>query len=217
MTKINNALFGFTEREGFYKLVLPVKPSKLTYPTTDMPLAVYVPYRKGKPPIECEEWLQSQGFERLIKLERYICKGEQCSPGDNMELPKNITTAEADEAYAFLNRYFDWIEMDLPPRDMYIEDNSFCVRDDDGSLLGVVYDMGHTRIVAVSPETRGQGLGGKLYRAYMEQAAQDGKTPTFYEWIRPDNFESISMFKKIGFEKDTLITDCWIKNKRSCM
>ena len=215
MTKINTAgLSEFVKREGFYKLVLLNKPSNLIFPQTELPLAVYVPYRAGKPPTECKEWLKSQGFERLTTLERYICRGDRSlgSSADNTELPTNaITTATADETYAFLRQYFTWEEMDLPPRETFEPNDTFCARTNDGSLLGIVYNMGHTRIVATAPEARGQGICGKLYRAFMEPAAQNGKAPTFYEWIKPDNFSSIAMFKKLGFEKDSLVTDCWVR------
>jgi len=210
MMKINNGggLFGFAKREGFYKLVLYSKPSKLAFPTTDMPLVIYVPYRYGNAPIETEKWLQSQGFKHLIKLERYVLKNYNPL---SKEPSNNVAAASADEVYKFLNQYFSWIDMDLPPRDTYNPENSFCHRADNGELQGVVYDMGHTRIVAVSSAARGLGIGGKLYRAYMERAMQDRKTPAFYEWIRPDNSASIAMFRKLGFEKDTLVSDCWVK------
>jgi len=213
MTKFNSALFEFTRREGFYKLVLTAKPSKLEFPATDLPLAIYVPYRAGKPPTELEEWLSEQGFTRTIRLEKYICRGEPCSPANHTELisgehssPLHITQPTVDETYEFLFQHFAATEMDLPTHDEFNPDNAYCVRADGGKLQGVLYDMGNTRIIAVSPDARGLGIGGKLYRAFAERS---GKSQ-FVEWIRPDNAASIAMFRKLGFEKDSLVSDCWV-------
>jgi len=227
--KINSALFGFVKREGFYKLVLTAKPSKLEFPETDLPLAIYVPYRAGKAPIELEQWLSEQGFERTIKLEKYTCRGELCSPVcDDLGLATGgltpplqkiavkpttgehgspLQTLTADEVYSFLFQHFTATEMDLPPREEFNADNAYCVRADAGNLLGVLYDMEHTRVLAISLEARGLGVGGKLYRAFAEWSG----LRQFVEWIRPDNAASIAMFRKLGFEKDTLVTDCWVK------
>jgi len=203
--KINSALFGFVKREGFYKLVLTAKPSKLEFPETDLPLAIYVPYRAGKPPIELEQWLSEQGFERTIKLEKWKTMDNGQWTMDNY---MSITHPTADETYEFLFQHFTATEMDLPPREEFNADNAYRVRADGGSLLGVLYDMEHTRVLAVSPEARGLGVGGKLYRAFAERSG----LRQFVEWIRPDNAASIAMFRKLGFEKDTLVTDCWVKN-----
>jgi len=231
-----SGLFTFIEREGFCKLVFrltkhpsrenSVPPSLLKRAlNADEPLAAYLVYREDKPPKAAAEWLMSQGFSHSVRLERWVCRGAHCASADKLQLcspadhpvgyrrhpsteGKYITTAA--ETYEFLHQYFGAEEMDLPPRDMFQIGDALCVRAEDGSLVGVIYDMGHTRIIAVSPAARGQGLGVKLYRAFMKNAASDGKIPTLYEWIRPDNASSIAMFKKLGFEKDTLVTDCYI-------
>jgi len=238
----DDGLFMFIEREGFWKLVFRIKtvdaglvgddsqnhPVASCHPSKEgnRTLATYLVYRERKSPIECEEWLQSQGFERLMRLERYVLKSRNISqdhthtnkrylaPNEGNKITiaegSDITTSGVDEVYTFLNQYFSFEEMDLPARDMYDENNSFCERSDSGELQGVVYDMGYTRIAAVSPDARGSGIGRKLYHAYMESAMQGG-TQTFCEWIRPDNHASIAMFKKLGFEKDTLVSNCWVK------
>ena len=202
----NGGLFTFAERDGFCKLIFRLRDNSAKLPPGDEPIAAYLVYREGKPPGDAEKWLASQGFTHLVKLERYVCKSGVLTSDDDGDI---ITTATADETYSMLYQHFGAEEMDLPPRDMFSDENTYCIRADDRSLLGVVYDMGHTRIVAVSPAARGQGIGGKLYRAYMAQAMRGGKNPIFYEWIRPDNVSSIAMFRKLGFERDSLITDCY--------
>ncbi|MCL2699448.1 MAG: GNAT family N-acetyltransferase, partial [Defluviitaleaceae bacterium] len=64
-----------------------------------------------------------------------------------------------------------------------------------------------------SPGARGQGIGGRTYRAFAAQAASGGASPMFYEWIHPGNASSIAMFAKLGFKKDTLVTDCYARKE----
>jgi ribosomal protein S18 acetylase RimI-like enzyme len=171
------------------------------------PLAAYLVYREGKPPLDSEKWLISRGFTHSTKLERYAAKqiiGELSCDG--------ISTASTEETYAMLSELFSKEEMDLPCRDMF-RDGAICVRGNEG-VSGVICDMGHTRIIAVHPSVRGQGIGGRLYRAYVAQALSDSKgSPVFNEWIRHDNTASIAMFRKLGFCKSTLVTDCYISGR----
>ncbi|MCL2838409.1 MAG: GNAT family N-acetyltransferase [Oscillospiraceae bacterium] len=216
-------LFTFIERDGFCKLIFRLRDDSAALPPIDKPLAAYLVYREGKPLSDAENWLAAQGFAHSVKLERYVWKtinnvqctidnyGENFAKNARFQFDKSIETATADETYSMLYQHFGAEEMDLPPQDMFSRESTYCVRGDDGSLLGVVYDMGHTRIIAVSPAARGMGIGGKLYRAYMAQVMLDGKNPIFYEWIRPDNSASIAMFRKLGFERDSLVTDCYVR------
>jgi len=203
-----NALFCFVQREGFSKLIFRLRDYCATLPafseSFSTPIAAYLVYREDKPPAEDEKWLLSQGFSHSLKLVRYTAhniKSERREDG--------ISTATAREAYSMLFEFFGAEEMDLPCMEMY-DGSAFCTRADYGSLSGVIYDLGHTRIVAVSPAVRGQGLGGRLYSAFVSNALEKGKNAVFSEWIRPDNFSSIAMFEKLGFVKDTLVTDCYV-------
>jgi GNAT superfamily N-acetyltransferase len=215
----DSGLFTFIQREGFRKLIFRLRETSAVLPPIGEPIAAYLVYREGNPQTDNENWLRSQGFEHLMKLERYVCRGDLQSPANNHPVrfastpPQRgiVATATADETYEFLHKLFGAEEMDLPACDMFDPADTFCVKADNGNLQGIVYDMGHTRIVAVSPDARGLGIGGKLYRAFMEKSLQNGKNPTFYEWIKPDNLSSIAMFKKLGFEKDTLVTDCYVR------
>jgi len=219
----DRGLFTLVERDGFCKLIFRLQDDSAVLPSIDKPIAVYLVYREGKSPTDAEKWLAAQGFAHSVKLERYVCKtmnneqltinsvGENFAKNAKFQFDKSIEIATVDETYSMLYQHFGAEEMDLPPRDMFLDESTYCIRADDGGLLGVIYDMGHTRIIAVSPTARGQGIGGKLYRAYMAQAMRDNKNPIFYEWVRPDNSASIAMFRKLGFERDSLVTDCYIR------
>ena len=197
----DHGLFTFVEREGFHKLIFRLRDDSATLPETNLPLGAYLIYRAGNPPIETENWLLGQGFTLFRTLDRYTAKHVTGDP-----IASGVTTANAEETYTMLRTYFNPAEMDLPCRDMFKQ--ALCIRSEDGTPLGVLYDMGHTRIVAVSAEARGLGIGARLYRAY---AAGAGKPSAFHEWIRPDNTASIALFGKLGFTKDTLVTACYIR------
>jgi len=199
------ALYTLIKREGLTKLVYRLKDSMAELPQIDEPIAAYLIYKEDKPTPDDVKWLTSRGFTHAVKLIRYTAREIA-----NAVTDENVEAATADETYAMLNEIFKSDETDLPCKDMW-SGGAICIKAGDGSLLGLVYDMGHTRIVAVSPKARGQGIGGKLYRTYAAKAMEKTKNPIFHEWIRPDNTSSIAMFKKLGFIRDTLTTDCYIK------
>jgi len=200
------ALFAFIQREGSSKLIFRLRSLQAKLPAMeDVPLTAYLVYREGNLPSDTEAWLFSQGFTHASRLDRYTGKDLPCEGADD-----GISEASLEETYAMLQGQFSTEEVDLPCRDMF-EGGALSLRAEDGSLLGVIYDMGHTRITTVSPAARGQGVGARLYRAYAARAIKDKDQQTFYEWIRPSNVASIAMVTKLGFTRDTLLMDCYTR------
>jgi len=202
-----NALFTFTRHYKVTKLMFRLLDFSATLPQIDGSLSSYILYRRGEEPADIVKWLKSQGFRHSVELERYAARGVLPVPTDS---PWNIVEIDsAFEVYAMLGEHFLLEEITLPYRQTNAG-KALGVRADDGSLLGVIYDMGHTRIVAVSRSVRGQGLGRRLYHAYAEAALRKNANHVIHEWISPDNHSSIAMLKKLGFKKDSLVNDCYI-------
>ncbi|MCL2153120.1 MAG: GNAT family N-acetyltransferase [Oscillospiraceae bacterium] len=206
-------------------------------------IAAYLVYRAGSPPTLAADWLLSQGFNHTMTLERYttqkiagIVENVRVS-GELREISRRlvgisdafpsisdeiggdggkirssgVVEVGAEETYAMLSAYFAAPEMDMPCRDMF--GRALGVRSGDGNLLGILY-IGQTRIVAVSPDARGMGIGGKLYRAFAAQELRLSKNPVFHEWIRPENSSSIAMFSKLGFIKSDAIAQLYSRSKK---
>ena len=187
------------QREGYCKLSFRLQDLSAQLPDSAELVAAYLTYRRGAFPTVAADWLISQKFLHSMTLERYSAKkimGDFDTEG--------VTEASVDETYSMLNKHFGAPEADLPCRDRF--ERALCVRSDNGEPLGILY-MGQTRVVAVSPEARGMGIGGKMYRAF----AAESKNAVFHEWIRPDNTASIAMFQKLGFAKGDMIADLYIR------
>jgi len=200
-----DGLFLFAEREGFYKCIFRLRDWSAIIPEATKPMGIYLTYRAECPPLDATQWLLSNGFSHHVTLQRYTARALANGP-----LSDDVKAAGAEETYAMLSAYFSAEEMDLPTRDLFRR--AYCVRADDGSLQGVLNDMGHTRIYAVSPDARGRGIGGRLYRAFAaDKSCGQATAPILHEWVRPDNPASISMLKKLGFEQDTRMTSCYVK------
>jgi len=199
------ALFFIEAREGFSKLYFRVGDGSAELPEYDGILAAYLTYRDGYPDAAAD-WLRGKGFEYKKTLVRYTARSiSGLLSGEGVEKPA------PDEVYSMFGRFFSAVEADLPPRAMFDEKSSFCIRAADGEPLGVLYDMGRTRIVAVSEKARGQGIGKRLYRAYALEKTSENKSHVFYAWIAPDNYSSQAMYGAIGFVPDSTKTDCYIR------
>ena len=199
------ALFMFEAREGFSKLYFRVADPVAKLPEFDGILAAYLTYREGRYPDAAADWLRGKGFEYKKTLVRYTAvkiSGELSGEGVEKPAP--------DEIYSMFSRFFSAVEADLPRRGLFDEKSSFCIRAPDGEPLGVLYDMGRTRIVAVSEKARGQGVGKRLYRAYALEKTSENKNHVFYAWIAPDNYSSQAMYGSLGFVPDSTKTDCFI-------
>ena len=201
----DKALFMFEAREGFRKLYFRVRDMSAELPQQDGTLAAYLTYRGSRYPDAAAEWLRGEGFEYTKTLVRHTAVriiGELSDEGVEKPSP--------DEVYSMFGRFFSAVEADLPCRGMFEQKSSFCIRAPDGEALGVLYDMGRTRIVAVSEKARGQGVGKRLYRAYALEKTSENKNHVFYAWIAPDNTSSLAMYGSLGFVPDSTMTDCFV-------
>jgi len=199
------ALFMFEQREGFFKLYFRLIDDGAKLPPHDGTLASFLTYREGRYPEAAADWLRGQGFDYSKTLRRHTASriiGEISNDG--------VVNAPADEVYSMLGVCFSVVEADLPPRELFVEADSYCMRSPSGDLLGIVYDMGHTRIVAVSQEARGQGLGRRLYLAYASGKMKENKDIVFHEWVSLENTASQSMFRAMGFEPGITLSDCFV-------
>ena len=202
----DKALFIFEQREGFRKLHFRLISDDAKLPPCDGTLAAFLTYRKGRYPDKAADWLRSQGFIYKKTLERHTAAGIAGSLSN-----EGIENASADEVYSMFSEYFDAVEADMPPREMFEPGNSYCARSAEGEPLGILYDMGRTLIVAVSDKARGQGIGRRLYRAFALGKSGGNRNYVFHEWISPDNKASLAMFKSLGFAPDATMSDCYIK------
>jgi len=205
----DDALFMFEAREGFHKLYFRVGDPGAELPGYGGILAAYLTYREGRYPEAAADWLRGKGFEykkTLIRHTAVSITGELS--GEGVEKPS------PDEVYSMFGRFFSDVEADLPCRAMFDEKSAFCIRAADGEPLGVLYDMGRTRIVAVSERARGQGVGKRLYRAYALEKTSENKNHVFYAWIAPENYSSLAMYGALGFVPDATKTDCFIFAKQ---
>jgi len=202
------ALFIFERREGFSKLHFRITDTGAGLPPHDGTLAAYLTYRDGRYPKAAADWLQGQNFRYVKTLLRHTAKG---ITGELSE--EDVENAGADDVYSMIGEHFSAVEADLPPRELFETAKTYCKRSPEGKLLGLVYDMGQTRVVAVSKQARGKGLGRRLYMSYATEKIRENNDNVFHEWISPDNTASLSMFRALGFISDTTASDCYILTK----
>jgi len=200
------ALLILEQREGFRKLHFRLIDENANLPPHDGMLAAYLTYHKERYPGKATDWLRGQGFTYKKTLIRHTAR-EITGILSN----EGVENASADEVYSMFRECFDVVEADLPPRDMFAPENSYCIRSAEGEPLGILYDMGRTLVIAVSQRARGQGIGRRLYRAYASGKAGMNTNHVFHEWISPDNAASLAMFRSLGFAPDATMSDCFVK------
>lgn len=200
----DKALFIFEQREGYIKLQFRLIDTSAVLPPHNGSIAAYLAYREGRYPEKAAQWLREQGFSYRKSLLRHYAK--ELTDGSSYE---RVEKASADEIYSMVGEYFEPAESDMPPRELFEPSGVYCARAPDGKIIGLVYDMGQTRVVAVSPEARGQGVGRRLYRAYAQERLFENNASVFHEWISPDNTASLAMFRSLGFVPDTAMSDCY--------
>ena len=200
------ALFMFERRHGFYKLHFRIIDIAAEIPRSDGSIAAFLIYRRDRYPAEAADWLHRQGFvhtKTLMRLSSNEITGELTYEG--------IDNASADEVYEMFGRHFSVEEADLPCREVFDEKGIYCIRSAEGKPLGIVYDMKQTRIIAVSGEARGQGIGRRLYLAYAAVKLRENKNHVFKEWVSPDNKASLAMYHSLGFVQDSTVSDCFVR------
>lgn len=76
--------------------------------------------------------------------------------------------------------------------------------------LAAVDHAGHGWLLglAVHPQARRQGLGGRLTRAVVDAFARDDVRPVFLT-VDPDNAGARALYARCGFHDDTLVPDCF--------
>ena len=200
------SLMIYERREGFSKLHFRLADISARVPPHDGTLAAFLVYREDRPPGVAAAWLIDQGFERQYSLTRHTATEIIGAPSS-----EGVVTASAGEVYALVSRYFSAAGADMPCRDLFEAERSYCVRSDNGIALGVMYDMGQTRIVAVSREARGKGVGRRLCLAYAAVKLCENKNHVFQEWIRPDNSASLAMYNSLGYLPEKIVSDCYTR------
>jgi amino-acid N-acetyltransferase len=120
-----------------------------------------------------------------------------------------------------VNRYAEKGEM-LPRAlgELYDSIRDFSVYEENGKVIGVAAlhigweGLGELRSVAVAPEHIGEGIGKKLVKACMEEAAQMGVKEVFVlTYVK-------EFFDKIGFRKankNDLPQKVWTECRNKCV
>ena len=67
------------------------------------------------------------------------------------------------------------------------------------SVLWCILEQGELANIAISPEARGRGLGGRLLGHVLERAADRGVEKVFLE-VRASNAAAHALYRRFGFE-----------------
>lgn len=129
--------------------------------------------------------------DRTLLLRVYACTRER-------ELA--MVPWSDEQKAAFVVQQFE--AQDLHYRTHYAEDSAFDVVLLDGEPAGRLYVArweGELRIVDVAllPAARGRGVGGRLLRSLLEQAAAEGRSVTIH--VEPSN-PARRLYERLGFE-----------------
>jgi ribosomal-protein-alanine N-acetyltransferase len=68
------------------------------------------------------------------------------------------------------------------------------------AILMYVIDEAHLLNIAVAPTAQGQGLGARLLRHAMREAAQAGMDSMYLE-VRPSNARALQIYRAFGFRQ----------------
>jgi ribosomal-protein-alanine N-acetyltransferase len=93
-----------------------------------------------------------------------------------------------------------WAELAQTGTRWYVVDE-----DESGALLGYAGLMhsgaeGDVQTIAVAPSAQGRGVGARLLRALLTEAARRGCTSMMLE-VRADNAGAIALYERFGFER----------------
>lgn len=161
---------------------------------------------------------KSMGFTILTTLQR-MSRG---APDDKYVHEGGIDVAKVDDAaiiHNLLTRNFIAEEEQLPSleevQDWITARSIFVARDNGGQDIQgfVIFDLSpatlYLRYWFVSPDVRGNGVGGKLMRSMF---ATGSNTKRQYFWVKTDNENAIKRYRHYGFEfeplKDVVMAYC---------
>ncbi|HSI97841.1 MAG TPA: GNAT family N-acetyltransferase, partial [Gaiellaceae bacterium] len=97
---------------------------------------------------------------------------------------------------------------------LHFEGTSFVAEDEDGDLAGFLVgflsqtspDEAYIHFVGVSPERRGEGIGGALYERFFDEVRSHGRSVVRCV-TSPANEESVAFHDALGFEVDRVAED----------
>lgn len=162
-----------------------------------------------------EAAFKSAGFNALTTLQRMSRR----APTEKYEPERGIDVANEGDAAAIHNLLmsnFIAEEEQLPSleevRDWIATRSLLVARDESAQNINgfVIFDLSpaalYLRYWFVSPEARGNGVGGKLMRSMFAAGAN---TKRQYFWVKTDNENAIKRYRHYGFEfeelKDTVL------------
>ena len=109
-----------------------------------------------------------------------------------------------------------WAELAQTGTRWYVVDE-----DADGTLLGyagllVTGSTGDVQTLAVAPSAQRRGVGGRLLRALLAEAAARGCTSVMLE-VRADNGPAIALYERFGFEPSGIRRGYYTDNREDAL
>ena len=102
--------------------------------------------------------------------------------------------------------------MKLMKSDLIIsQQDSFPICNDEGKAVGVVELFNYSPLndraelgIEIEPEWQGKGLGKKSVLKMLRYAKEELALHTLYAIVEEDNISSLSLFRNLGFEEQTI-------------
>lgn len=102
--------------------------------------------------------------------------------------------------------------MKLMKSDLIIsQQDSFPICNDEGKTVGVVELFNYSPLndraelgIEIEPEWQGKGLGKKSVLKMLRYAKEELALHTLYAIVEEDNIPSLSLFRNLGFEEQTI-------------
>ena len=102
--------------------------------------------------------------------------------------------------------------MRLMSSDLIIsQQDSFPICNDEGKAVGVVELFNYSPLndraelgIEIEPEWRGKGLGKRSVLKMLRYAKEELALHTLYAIVEEDNIPSLSLFRNLGFEEQTI-------------
>jgi 8-oxo-dGTP diphosphatase len=158
--------------------------------------------------------------EWMIPLLRKRCESEWILSAYNYYLPsekilperkiKIRTLREEDSIYIFKNSvYKNFLSVEYLSDRIKKSFSAGIFKDNKLAAWGLTHDDGAIGTLHVLDEHRNKGYGKEIVISLCNQFREKGRIP--FAQITEDNFTSISLFTKLGFVKDRMIS--WMKLK----